>query len=66
MALEHIAANPDICRRALKEAYDAARTRLSLAGNVPEGVTEETLRAVYDAAHAEQVTPPAEEKTEAM
>lgn len=66
MALERIAADPDICRRALKEAYDAARTRLSLTGNVPEGVTDEKLRAAYNAAHAVQVTPPAEEKMEAF
>lgn len=65
-AMAQIAADPDICRRALKAAYEADRTKISLTGNAPEGLSNETLRTAYNEARATEVTPPEEEKTAAF
>lgn len=65
-ALTVIAADPDICRRALKAAYESDRVKISLTGNAPEGLTKEALRAAYDESRAVEVTAPEEEKLAAF
>lgn len=57
--LERIQANPDLCRQALKEAYQSDRVKLTLLGKVPADANEEALRATFEAAHATKVDPPA-------
>lgn len=56
LALEHVAADPDCCRRALAAAYEAERAKLTLMGTVPEGATEQTLRDTFAQAHAAEVS----------
>lgn len=55
LGLARIMADPDLCRRALAEAYEADRAKLSLTGAVPENATPDTLRAAFAAAHGAEV-----------
>lgn len=55
LALERLAAEPELCRRALAEAYEAARAKLTLMGTVPEDATEQSLRETFEQAHAAEV-----------
>lgn len=57
-ALQAVAADPDICRRALAQEYDAARARLAATGQIADDLTPEKLREVYDAAHAQAAPQP--------
>lgn len=56
LAMARVMANPDLCRQALAKAYEADRAKLSLAGAVAEDATPENLRAVFNAAHAQDVS----------
>lgn len=61
-AVDRIAQNPDLCREALKKAYESDRTKLTMSGKLPAGITNESYRAAYNAAHAVKVEAPAAEK----
>lgn len=63
LGLERIMANPDICRKALADAFDPARTCLTMTGALPEGVTEADLRAAYEAALKTDVPKPTTQET---
>ena len=56
LGLARVMANPDLCRQALAAAYEADRAKLSLTGTVPADATPESLRAVFSAAHAAEVS----------
>lgn len=56
LGLARIMANPDLCRQALAQAYEADRAKLTLAGCVPEGATTDTLRAAFAEARAAEVS----------
>ncbi len=61
-AVEQIMANPDLCRKALEEAFgNLAEARLTLMGNLPKNVTGEELRAEYDKALQAAVEHPSRE-----
>ncbi|MBR4107944.1 MAG: insulinase family protein [Akkermansia sp.] len=62
LGLQRILANPELCREALRQAFDAGRVRLALMGTVPEGVDEAALRAHFEALMQEEVSRPQEEK----
>lgn len=53
-----VAADPDICRRALAKEYDASRTKLIATGTIPEELTAESLRCAYNEAHAQPAPKP--------
>ena len=55
ICINSILNNPDLCREALRKAYETDRVKLTMAGTLPEGVTKESLRAAYDAAKAVKV-----------
>lgn len=66
LGISRLAEDPDMIRRALKDAYDQSRTKLMMTGNVPEGLTKEELRSTYDAARAIEVAPQEEVKLAAF
>ncbi len=61
IGISRILANPDLCREALQQAYEADRARISLTGAVPEGTTAESLADTYTRARRQEVTPQKEE-----
>lgn len=60
--LARVAADPDLCRKALAQAYCSDRVKLTLMGALADDATEQNLRRVYDEAKAVRVTPPEEQK----
>ncbi len=54
--LARILANPDTCREALQQAYEADRARLSYTGKLPEGLSAEALTEAYTAMRGQEVT----------
>ena len=60
--ITRIMMDPDICRRALNEAFDAARAKLMLTGARVGGITPENLRKVYDSVIQQELTPPVVEE----
>ncbi len=61
-AVEKILADPDLCRKALAEAFgELEEARLTLMGNLPEKVTEQELRAEYNKALQAAVEQPSVE-----
>lgn len=57
-AVAYISQDPDSCRRALQEAFDYARVKLTMTGTIPAGVTEESLRGAFDQSTATAVEKP--------
>lgn len=57
-ALDYISSNPDCCRAALEAAFDYKRTKLTMSGSVPEGMTEAALRSAFDQSVATTVEKP--------
>lgn len=53
-----IAADPDLCRRALAKEYDTSRVKLIATGTIPEGLTPGSLRAAYNEALAQPAPKP--------
>ncbi|MBR5213866.1 MAG: insulinase family protein, partial [Akkermansia sp.] len=58
MAVQLIAQNPDCCRAALEQAYNAAASKLTATGSIPADMTAETLEAAFDAANQVAVEKP--------
>lgn len=56
--LAAIMADPDICRRALADAYKTDRVKLTLMGTIAPGVDEKALRSAYSEASAVEVSAP--------
>lgn len=54
--------NPDLCRRALAEAFDSSRAKLMMSGAQVQGITGDTLRSVFDKVMQQEVTPPVVEE----
>lgn len=63
VAIERIKADPELCRKALEEAFNLGSAQLTLMGNPPEGATEKVLRETFEAAVAQPVEPPKAETT---
>ena len=60
--LARIMNDPDSCRRALNEAFDADRAKLMLSGADAGGISPSLLREVYNAVMQKEITPPVEEE----
>ncbi len=60
--IARIAANPDLCREALQQAFEAAPAQLSLSGKVPNGASAETLAQAYADLLQKEVTPQQQEE----
>ncbi len=60
--IARIMKDPDICRRALDEAFDSKRAKLMLSGAKVEGTAPAELRKVYDAVMQQEITPPVAEE----
>lgn len=58
LAVQLILQNPDCCRAALEAAYNAANSKLTATGTIPEGLTEEALGAAFDASNKIAVEKP--------
>jgi len=58
LAVQYIAQNPDCCRAALEQAYNAANSKLTATGTIPADLTEETLSAAFDASTQTAVEKP--------
>lgn len=58
MAVEYILQNPDCCRAALAEAYNAANSKLTANGSIPADLTEQSLEEVFDASNKVAVDKP--------
>ena len=56
--LQLIAMNPDCCRAALEAAFDYDRTKLTMSGSLPEGMTEAQLREAFQTSAATEVEKP--------
>ena len=56
--LAAIMADPDICRRALADAYKTDRVKLTLMGTIAPGVDEKALRSAYSEAAPSKSPPP--------
>lgn len=56
--MKAIAADPDLCRRALAKEYDTSRVKLFATGTIPEGLTPESLRAAYNETLAQPAPKP--------
>ena len=61
-SLNRISEHPELCREALKKAYESDRAKLTMTGTIPDGADKDALRAAYTAAHAVKVEAPAAEK----
>ena len=62
LGLARIMQNPELCRKALEQAFDSARAKLMLTGAKVEGITGETLRGLYDKVMQQEVTAPVMEE----
>lgn len=51
--------NPDLCRQALQQAYESARAKLILMGNIPQDASTEALTATYQQSLQQEVSAPA-------
>lgn len=60
--VRRILGEPDLCRKALKQAFDAGRVKLFMSGTLPEGVTEEAFRQVFEAALKAEIQPDADKQ----
>lgn len=58
MAVQLILQNPDCCRAALEQAYNAANSKLTATGTIPADLTEESLATVFDTANKVAVEKP--------
>lgn len=56
--LERVTADPDICRRALAEAYKADCAKLTMMGDIPEDATEDSLRSAFEQARQVKLEAP--------
>ncbi len=62
VGITRVLANPDLCRKALQQAYDTVRARLSICGNVPEGIDTQKLAHIYADLLAQPIFPQKEEE----
>ena len=58
IAVQLILQNPDCCRAALEQAYNAAASKLTATGTIPADLTAESLEAAFDAANKVVVEKP--------
>ncbi len=58
LGLQYIMQNPDCCRAALEAAYNAANSKLTATGTIPEGLTAESLEAAFEASGKTAVEKP--------
>ena len=58
IGVQCIAQNPDCCRAALEAAYNAANSKLTATGTIPEDLTAETLEAAFEASGKTAVEKP--------
>lgn len=56
--LELISQNPDCCRAALEAAFSHKMAKLTMSGTLPEGVSEQSLRKVFNDSAATPVQKP--------
>lgn len=59
LAVQLIAANPDCCRAALEQAYNAANSKLTATGAIPADLTADALASTFDTSTQTAVEKPA-------
>ena len=58
IAVQLILQNPDCCRAALEQAYNAAASKLTATGSIPADLTAESLEAAFEATNKIAVEKP--------
>ncbi len=62
LGMAFVQANPDVCRIALGQAFDAARAKLCISGSIPQDVTAELVEVCFEEGMQKEIAPPAAEK----